>query len=371
MHRIRAYLNKSQLKNIYNKIIPVEYKNTLPAYITEARLESIEPQVNSLIKALNSDEISLIQLLLYPKQQYLESFTDEEKEILYYLKNIGLVDIDTGLVINQKIQLVIHYNLYFFIDARMSFPSIGISEVYIGADSLLLVNHILNDRKLMNQASNILDLCTGTGICGMSLVASGVAQTAVLVDIADMALELARLNIEVNGLSEKVILINEDILNTIQKPEKYDIVVSNPPFVPVWLPEKWKFPIYAQGIDDDGLGYYREIIKNLTGILSLNGKCYLVGAFPGDEEKPFILDELKKQYSQLFEIEMHIYQKINVNIYIDRYPSIMKKYNSFCNMEEVAEVTYEFLIKRYEARNMFIGVLEISYTEAYLIQKNI
>ncbi len=75
-----------------------------------------------------------------------------------------------------------------------------------------------------------LDLCTGSGCIGLAMAA---CQPGWQVDIADVspdALELARENMAMHGLGDRVEAVRSDLFEGLSG-RRYDLVVSNPPYV--------------------------------------------------------------------------------------------------------------------------------------------
>jgi len=77
----------------------------------------------------------------------------------------------------------------------------------------------------------ILDLCTGSGCIAIALAKAFPSSTIVAIDYSDKALSLAKQNAEANDIT---ILFQEQNLleETDEGNEKYDIIVSNPPYIP-------------------------------------------------------------------------------------------------------------------------------------------
>lgn len=79
----------------------------------------------------------------------------------------------------------------------------------------------------------VLDLGTGTGVIPL-LIADEVREI-VAVEINSGMADIARRNVELNNLSEKISVREGDyrLHRTIFKPESFDLVIANPPYVPV------------------------------------------------------------------------------------------------------------------------------------------
>jgi ribosomal protein L11 methyltransferase len=69
----------------------------------------------------------------------------------------------------------------------------------------------------------VLDVGTGTGILGISCAKLG-AEKVVCVDIDKKAAEIARENVMINHVEDRVEIINRDV-NTIREP--FDLIVAN------------------------------------------------------------------------------------------------------------------------------------------------
>lgn len=131
-------------------------------------------------------------------------------------------------------------------------------------DTEILVEQVINYINTLDYSPDLLDLCTGTGCVGLSIALEAEIKELTLSDISEKALEVAKYNSE-NLYTKKVNLLKSNLLN---KCAKYDIIVSNPPY----LTKQWcdildedvkKEPILAlEGFGDDGLDLIREIIKS-------------------------------------------------------------------------------------------------------------
>lgn len=124
----------------------------------------------------------------------------------------------------------------------------------------------------------ILDVCTGSGCIALALAARVGEASVVAVDISDEALTIARCNAE--RLQLEVEFIKDDALAHLPNiaDRKFDIVVSNPPYIPISERESMHVnvvnfePDIALFVaDDDPLIFYREIAVTAKHILADNG----------------------------------------------------------------------------------------------------
>ena len=76
---------------------------------------------------------------------------------------------------------------------------------------------------------SILDIGTGTGCIPISLAKNLIKSSVSAIDISQKALLIAKKNALLNNT--KIDFFEMDILNTESLPQKFDIIVSNPPYV--------------------------------------------------------------------------------------------------------------------------------------------
>ena len=134
---------------------------------------------------------------------------------------------------------------------------------------------------------NILDMCTGSGCIGISL-AKYIQNTKVTaVDISLDALQIARDNANSNEVS--VNFVNSNLFETLDKEKKFDIIVSNPPYIKSNVinglqDEVRKEPEIALDGGEDGLYFYKSIVKVAPGYLNANGFLVFEIGFDQAEE---------------------------------------------------------------------------------------
>jgi release factor glutamine methyltransferase len=95
------------------------------------------------------------------------------------------------------------------------------------SDTEILVDYAV---KNLPEGAKILDLCTGSGCVGLSVINNLKGATAVLADISEKALEVARENAARLGLSDRVTFISCDATQS-QIDGEFDALLSNPPYV--------------------------------------------------------------------------------------------------------------------------------------------
>ena len=127
-----------------------------------------------------------------------------------------------------------------------------------------------------NKNMKILDICTGSGCIGISTAHFRSSAYVDLIDISDKAIEIAKKNIVRNNVQSRVKVQKMDILNEYPS-EKYDIVVSNPPYIETEVVDtlqtevKNHEPRLALDGGKDGLIFYRRITEIAPEILKKGG----------------------------------------------------------------------------------------------------
>lgn len=154
----------------------------------------------------------------------------------------------------------------------------------------------------------VLDLCCGSGCIGISLKLYHKSICLTLSDYSDKALEVAKKNLDKYNLGAEIAL--SDLFQEITK--KQDMIVCNPPYIEskiidTLMPEVREYePMSALDGGEDGLDYYRRIIKAAPEYLSDSGwLMFEIGYNQGEavltlmKETGFLDVELKKDYAGL------------------------------------------------------------------------
>ena len=142
-------------------------------------------------------------------------------------------------------------------------------------DTEILVESVL---EYVGQRDNvsILDIGTGSGCIAISLAYYGKNTQVMGVDISKGALEIARLNARNCGVEENTVFVESNLFENIP-PKKFDIIISNPPYIPIEVIEtldkqvKDFEPTIALGGGEDGLDFYRRITEQSGSFLKPKG----------------------------------------------------------------------------------------------------
>ena len=126
--------------------------------------------------------------------------------------------------------------------------------------------------------ARILDLCTGSGCIACALAREFPASRIVAVDISASALQVCRSNIAQNRLTSRVLCMQADALASPPLGiGTFDIIISNPPYIASadimeLEPSVRDYePIWALDGGEDGLKFYRGIIKHWKQVLRRGG----------------------------------------------------------------------------------------------------
>lgn len=130
-------------------------------------------------------------------------------------------------------------------------------------DSEALVEEAI---KIIPKGTHFIDICTGSGCLGISVLKSRDDLTATLLDISPFSERWAKENIEYHGLEARCQFRHFDLMN--EKPPKAAAIIMNPPYITSeemeLLPENVKRePSLALFGGQDGLDFYRRI-KSLS-----------------------------------------------------------------------------------------------------------
>ncbi len=158
-------------------------------------------------------------------------------------------------------------NYRFYVDERVIVPRSFIAE--------LIPDQFAPWIDDPESVANVLDLCTGSG-CLPIMLADALPNAQVdAVDISADALAVARRNVDDYQLQDRIALIESDLYTNVPK-KKYNLIVSNPPYVNAdsmsKLPQEYRHePQLALAGGTDGMDLVRKIVAGAAERLTKNG----------------------------------------------------------------------------------------------------
>ena len=243
----------------------------------------------SLEKEPEAIKLLMLELSGMNGANFLASFKDEISE---ELKEKYDKAIDEYLINNYPVQYILGYS-YFYgykmkVDERVLIPRRETEE---------LVAYVLSmyDEMFNGENVNICDIGTGSGNIIVALKAEESKFNAYASDISEEALVVAKENAENNNVDVKFLCGN--MVDPFKElGVKFDIVVSNPPYIPedeyVEDIVKDNEPNIALFGGRDGMFFYDEIFKNIKGLLK--EKAFL--AFEHSFSKKQAMVDLARKY---------------------------------------------------------------------------
>lgn len=239
------------------------------------KIKDILIKANSILKENNIEDSNmktriLLSDLLGKNKEYL--MIHDEDEIEDGLSNIFFEKIER-LKNHEPLQYVINKQEFmgfeFYVDKNVLIPQPDTENL---VEEIILLTELL--RKNEKTELRILDMCTGSGAIAISI--SKLIRNCLVYasDISQDALKIAEENS--SRIQANVLFFESDLFEKISELYKFDIIVSNPPYIESntinsLSEEVKKEPILALDGGEDGLEFYRKIVKKAKKYLSKNG----------------------------------------------------------------------------------------------------
>ena len=161
-------------------------------------------------------------------------------------------------------------------------------------DTEIIVEQVLDIYKNKNNL-NFLEVGIGSGCIGLSILKEKKSFKATGVDLSQDCIEICKSNANILGVGDRLKLLKSDVDNLIFR--KYDLIVSNPPYVKKLDLSKLNKevknyePRLALDGGLEGLSVIRKVIKKATELIKIRGKLILEIGYDQKEPVKKILNE--------------------------------------------------------------------------------
>ena len=244
---------------------------------------------NEGIEAPKNKARIILQHTLKKSRDYLIIYDDKEvtkTQREEYIKGIK------RLIMGEPLQYITGFQEF------MKLKYLVTKDVLIPQpDTEILVEEVI---KILNNIQNpvILDMCTGSGAIAISIAKYVQNARIYAVDISKKAIQIAKENAKLNGVSNNIEFIESDLFEKLRE-KKFDVIVSNPPYIPT--NDIKKLPIEVQNepkiaLDGgkDGLDFYRSIAKQGYNFLNRQGYICLEIGYDQKNEVQKIINEQRR-----------------------------------------------------------------------------
>ncbi len=280
-------MDKSDREWLTVKLLQAAEKHFRENGIESARLNA---------EILLADVLGLSRMELYLK--YDRPVFENELEQFRHLCRERLKGMPLQYLTGEQI----FYGRSFLVDDRVLIPR---------PETELLVEHALEragDSGLFDaEEVRILDIGTGSGCIAVMLALSVPDAVVTAVDVSRQALDVALENARRHGVAENITFRQADALDkgfVDQAGSCYDIVISNPPYIPQaeWEGLQTEVRDHEPRIaltDPDGLTFYRAIAAHAAALLKPAGMLFFELHADGAQK---VVDIMKKE--GLMDIEL-------------------------------------------------------------------
>jgi release factor glutamine methyltransferase len=233
-------------------------KSLLPFY------DEMEGESFFYILLENKRQLRRIDLALDADKEFSEDEISIWNTILEKLK--------TQIPIQYILGTTHFYGLEFMVDENVLIPRPETEEL---VDWIVKLNSKISKKKYLR----ILDIGTGSGCIAISLAKNIPNSEVFAIDVSEMALAVAEKNALLNTVC--VTFLHKNILETTSLDQKFDIIVSNPPYVrnlekaeikPNVLDNEPHLALFVA--DDDALIFYKKIAELAAANLNPNGQLF-------------------------------------------------------------------------------------------------
>ncbi|MBQ3508009.1 MAG: peptide chain release factor N(5)-glutamine methyltransferase [Clostridia bacterium] len=138
--------------------------------------------------------------------------------------------------------------------------------------------------RLIPAGGHFMDLCTGSGCIAVAVLANRPDLAAAALELYPDTLSLAAKNAEDTGVLDRFTPVCADLLKNgteaLSDFAPFDAILSNPPYIPTSVinglsPEVHHEPLAALDGGEDGLIFYRTILRDYVKLLKSDGQIFL------------------------------------------------------------------------------------------------
>lgn len=294
-------IDLSVVRRLYQLLDDLQYdavQRTLRPHYFNWPFPALETFQKLLLHLPERQRVSYEVLLLgqSARRERLSTFWGDQ--LVADLLSIGLLEPDgTDRIRTANYSIVSYLGRYFVVSISPYYPASRDPDasVYIGADSLTLAASL----PLHRRVESCLDLCTGSGI--QAILMAAVARNVVAVELNELAVAAARFNVALNGVEDRVCVLHGDLYRAAPD-GPYDVIVSNPPFLPV--PNGVHHAMCGNG-GVDGLAILAPLLAGIPDRLAPLGTALVYAEGVGDAEGPFVRHYLG-QLAQDRKLDVHL-----------------------------------------------------------------
>jgi hypothetical protein len=353
--RLREYLDRVGFVEIYKFIAGANLYAVTPSLITSRTGSDAARFFDTSLG--DSKDLGILQCLMFGRPADRRSLSEYEQPLADVLVAAGLL-LEEGRTLHAgPHQLISAFGLDLLIDRKIHFGG-DVHDVYIGPDSFWMLYYM--DTAAIRRDHRGVDLCTGSGIG--ALYQSLFCDRVVATDIGSIPLALVELNRRLNRLEDRVEVRCEDLRDTLDGRQRFDVLTCNPPFVA--FPPGLETTLYAHGSGIDGLGYMRDIMERLPAVLTRSGSAYLVADLVGDREQPHFIAELHRFAEQgSLAVDVYIDNVVAAGAQVEPLAFYLAQLNPGRDPAEIARQIEQFQRSTLRADCYYMSTLKITLAD--------
>lgn len=254
-----------------------QLRDDVRKHLSDAFIDDVDLETRLLIT--ETLQIPELDYALYPTREF------SDQEVIQVMTNVS------KRVKRQPLSQIFGNKEFWSLDFKVTRDTLTPRP-----DSETLIEAVLHHFKDKEAKLSVLDLGTGTGCLLLSLLHEYPNATGVGIDISKKALRVAHENAKKLKLDKRAIFIPGDWTEPLEKDAKFDIIISNPPYIGHHEkdgldPEVKDYePAASLFADEAGLAEYRKIAKQVGRHLSMGGHIVLeIGFRQADSVKEIFI----------------------------------------------------------------------------------